>query len=455
VAAHPQLARAATRFPNGLPSQYAHLDVRPADEEAPQIHRELDLEEHARNDYLSLEDAFLPVAEELRTNFERAFTMALNGYESDTNPRRENTAPQVCWPSAAGFRSILYKAGTYEGLHAERHLARIPDAALRLLSQIELAAALAGIRQAGYSIMRELPEPLFSRRSAYRSEAAPDGTSLFDFPTPTVIFDRPPVTPSYEAHIAPTRHPAGVSPAGGCDADFWVIENVPLRPFLSHLFGMSPERISIPRSLEKVHYDFTLVLPRDETREVLLDRMRSSVERYFQVQREQREVDAQVVTAPRGINARERPAEFAGDGGGISGGTFEFSQPMSSSSMPDFSDLIVGSLMDLSTVPGAVRRPAEEEIRIAKDGLLRMLGGSGALGAIHQTLTMRELCIVLESTLRQVFVDETGTSAPYEVHVGPATAVSSEQFVKLVYEELGLVVTPARRVVEMLTVREP
>jgi hypothetical protein len=63
---------------------------------------------------------------------------------------------------------------------------------------------------------------------------------------------------------------------------------------------------------------------------------------------------------------------------------------------------------------------------------------------------MRVLCIVLESGLRQVFVDETGSTAPYEVHVGPATAVSSEDFVQLVCEELGLVVTPARRFVEML-----
>lgn len=263
------------------------------------------------------------------------------------------------------------------------------------------------------------------------------------------------MTPSCDAYIAPTRHSAGAPPAGGCDADFWVIENVSLRPVLAHLFDVSPVRIVIPPSLENVRYDFTLVLPREETRDVLLDRMRASVERYFQVQRERREVEVQVVTAPRGITGRERPSEYASDGGGISGGSFEFSQPLSSSSMPDFGDLIVGSLMDLSAVPGAARRTAEEEMHMAKDGFLRMFGASGALGAIHQTLTMRELCIVLESSQRQVFVDETGTSAPYEVRVGPATAVSSEQFVELVCEELGLVVTPARRVVEMLTVREP
>ena len=379
--------------------------------------------------------------------------MALEEYESDTSPRRKNTAPQICWPSAAGFRSILYKAGIYEGPRAERHLARIPDATLRLLAQIELAAALAGIGQAGHSIMRELPEPLSSRHQARRAEPPPDGNLPFDVLAPTVIFDKPQVTPSDDAHIAPTRHPPGTPPAGGCDADFWVIENVPLRPVLSHLFEMPPVRISIPPSLEEARFDFTLVLPREETREVLLDRMRSSVERHFQIRRERRDVEAQVVTAPRGITARERPTEYAGGGfAGINGGSFEFSQPQSYPSMPDFSDLLVGSLMDLSAVPSAARRPAEEEMRVAKEAFLRMLGGPGMLGAIHQTLTMRELCILLESGLRQVFVDETGLTAPYEVHVGPEIAVRPEEFVRLVCEELGLVVTPARRVVEVLTI---
>jgi hypothetical protein len=403
----------------------------------PEIADEPELEELAENDYVSMESAYLPVAEELRTDFNRAFTVAMGDYAADTDPRRRNAAPQVCWPSTAAFRGILYKAGVYEGLRAERHLTRIPDSALRLLSQIELAGALAGFQQAVHSIMRELPELPASPHRAHRGELPQDEDHPFDIPTPAIVFDRPQVTPSYDARITPTRHPSGAPPAGGCDADFWVIENVPLRPVLSHLFEMAPGRISSPPSLEKAHYDFTLVLPGDETREVLLDRLRSSVERYFSVRRERREVGVQVVTAPRGITARERPAEYAGAGGGFSGGTFEFSQPLSSASVPDFGDMVVGSLIDLSTVPSASRRPPGEDMRIAKEGFLRMLGGSGGLGAIHQTLTMRELCLVLESGLRQVFVDETGTTSPYEVHVGPTTTVSSGDFVQLVCEETG------------------
>ena len=89
--------------------------------------------------------------------------------------------------------------------------------------------------------------------------------------------------------------------------------------------------------------------------------------------------------------------------------------------------MVVGSLMDLSGVPSASRRPAEKRCAARrKESFLRMIAGPGMLRAIHQTLTMRELCIVLESGLGQVFVDETGTTARYEVHVDPAMAGSSK-----------------------------
>jgi uncharacterized protein (TIGR03435 family) len=233
-----------------------------------------------------------------------------------------------------------------------------------------------------------------------------------------------------------------------------VIENVRLRPVLTRLFDSSPIRISIPAALENARYDFALVLPREETRDVILDRMRSSVERHFDLRRAQQEVDVRVLTSPNGVTARERYMESSG-GGGISGGSFGFSQPQFSASMPDFSDLIVGSFMDLSGVPSGARRSREEDVHVMKKQFLTMLAAPGMLNAINQELTMNELCMVLETSLGQLFVDETGSTAEYQIQVAAATPGSSEDFLRLLCEELGLVVTPARRVVEMLTVREP
>jgi uncharacterized protein (TIGR03435 family) len=465
VSQHSQLARAASRFPYGWESMYpgwvegaSHL-VPPsmetdADLPRPPREREPDLEERASHDYLTLLDTFLPVAQELRTNFDRAFAFAGDAYDSDTDPRRPNSAPKACWPSAGAFRSILYKAGSYEGTRAERHLERIPDPDLRLLAQIELAAALAGVRQAPQTMITRLPDASFTGPPTADEPGSSATHAPFEPVTPIAIFEKPPLPPSYEARITPSRHPPDAPPAGGCDADFWVIENVRLRPVLTRLFDTSSSRIVIPASLEQRRYDFALVLPHDESREVFLDSMRSSVKRHFQVRSEQHAVEAQVVTAPRGVKARERPADDM-PGCGVAFGSFSFHEPHTSPSMPDFSDLIVGSLMDIDVVPSLSRRSVEEELHTARERFLRMPAPPGILSALNQTLTMNELCIALESATGQLFVDETGTSTPYRINVNGAMPGSSREFVQLVCEELGLVVTPAQRVVEMLTVREP
>ena len=46
---------------------------------------------------------------------------------------------------ANSFRAILYRAGKLLGVDATIYLDRIPDRDLRLLAQIELAAALVGL----------------------------------------------------------------------------------------------------------------------------------------------------------------------------------------------------------------------------------------------------------------------------------------------------------------------
>jgi hypothetical protein len=95
-----------------------------------------------------------PIEDALRTDFAQPFAIAMDEYDSDSDPDDYNEVPQQCWPSAAAFRTILYKAGKYHGLAAARYLDRIPDPALRLFAQIELAAALAGLPELGSTTMR-------------------------------------------------------------------------------------------------------------------------------------------------------------------------------------------------------------------------------------------------------------------------------------------------------------
>jgi uncharacterized protein (TIGR03435 family) len=414
--------------------------------------REPDLAELAQMDYITLDNAFLPVAEELQSNFDRAFTVALGAYAIDTDSRRPNTAPQQCWPSAMCFRSILYKAGCYEGQRAERHLARVPDAALRLFAQIELAAALAGVAQFGGTVMRQAPE--WPRRHPGPDDAI--DTADWMPPMPPPFAGKPDVPASYDARVSPSRHPEGTLPTGGSDEDFWVIEGARLRPVLANLFDVSAVRVVLPPALEHERFDFTLVLPRSGTREVLLASMQAGVERYFDITRERRLVDAWVLTAPRGVQAHRTYGDSGselGGGGGIAGGSWDIVGPRVSFSnqASDFEDTFVTSLMDLSAVP-AEEEAIEEGMRAQKDRFLRMPHGPGAIVGLHQSLTMRELCLMLESTLGRVFVDESGTSTPYWINV-ESDPMDPDGFLEMLSKELDVEITPAEREVEMLVVR--
>ena len=64
---------------------------------------------------------------------------------------------------------------------------------------------------------------------------------------------------------------------------------------------------------------------------------------------------------------------------------------------------------------------------------------------------MADLCLMLETSLKQVFVDETGSSATYRIKV-QADVSQSEAFLAVLCEELGLMIASAHKDIEMLLV---
>lgn len=138
IASHEQLAAAARRFPNGMESV---------------------MEEAARRSNACGASGGGGMAGSPRDfpymralieasgdgDFGPAIEHALERYRQDTAPGHPNQSPREFWPSTCRFRSILYSAGKRLGRDASVYLDRIPDADLRLLAQIELAAALAGL----------------------------------------------------------------------------------------------------------------------------------------------------------------------------------------------------------------------------------------------------------------------------------------------------------------------
>jgi hypothetical protein len=108
---------------------------------------------------------FIPIGEALANDFQAGFEEAFARYAHDSDAENPNPAPKECWPSTPEFRNILFKAGQHLGLAAVKYLDRVPDVDLRLFAQIELCAAIAGLRQISGTIM-------FHPRRARRSMRA-------------------------------------------------------------------------------------------------------------------------------------------------------------------------------------------------------------------------------------------------------------------------------------------
>lgn len=154
-----ELAEAAKKYPDGYDLwQEVAAAAEPVDENAPKCGVDIDWDD--------VNFTWIPVSEWVERILPQKIDKALELYRYDTTPD-PNTAPRECWPSTQALRSVLYQAGRYQGTAAMKHLERIPDPDVRLLVQIELCAALAGLSQVGGgSIPRQngdrerRPEPL-------------------------------------------------------------------------------------------------------------------------------------------------------------------------------------------------------------------------------------------------------------------------------------------------------
>jgi hypothetical protein len=138
LAEYPRLAFAARRYPNGLES---------VNEERQQRHAARS--GGKRGYFMAGNGRDFPFMESLiqadeDSDFAPPLRHAIERYEEDTS-RKPNGAPLDCWASTQAYRSILYRAGTKLGAGAARLLDEIPHPDIRLLAQIELAAALAGL----------------------------------------------------------------------------------------------------------------------------------------------------------------------------------------------------------------------------------------------------------------------------------------------------------------------
>jgi uncharacterized protein (TIGR03435 family) len=455
---HPQLSAAAGRFPYGRESMDRAMQSEPPPIPRAPVEQPDDIDVGRR---------LIPIPEAIRTGFEDAFTVALDLYADDSDPENFNDAPQEVWPSALECRHILYKAGQHEGRAAARYLDRVPDAALRLFAQIELAASLVGLPELGGRTIRPGPHGLQEMLRASRQGApAPPAVS------PVMPVDPPPrkpnLPPSRDLRISPATLPAGEGPSGGSGPDFVEIRNAPLKAVVSKIWETPESRIDWPSSLDPdARYDFVLVLPHAESQEARMRLLQDGIGKHLRVQitTEVRPKDVYVLTAPNGVRARpvrEEPLfEFgsmaigAGSMGAIDIGATSEGRAMEGSRPRIPAALRLMEILDMPAAswdilpsPGAF----EEMRRRVTRQLSAALGPDAWIGGIDASLTIKELCETVEDGLDRPLIDETDVSGTYAINVHTEVTTTAD-FLHALCDRLGLVAIPGRRDVRMLVIR--
>lgn len=234
--------------------------------------------------------------------------------------------------------------------------------------------------------------------------------------------------------------------AGGAGTDFWIMKGVPLRPVLAKIYDVPDRRIEMPPALERDRFDFTLVLPSDESHETMKRLMRESINRHFRISvvREPHDRDVYVLTASAGL--RLKPARHAGIGASsidFRGGVAGDGRGHETADLRQIMDL---HMAGESVSDGAHPQSAREMMR-----MIALDSRGGAITALHGDFTIGDVCEALEGSLDRLVVDETGLTGSYEFRI-ETEATSTLAFLEALRDSAGIVATPTRREVTLLVV---
>ena len=230
----------------------------------------------------------------------------------------------------------------------------------------------------------------------------------------------------YEVHITPTTmKPDSTSIETGGDS--WSARGFDLKTLLAQVYDIDVRRIDFPnRGAADARYDVALALPVEVSPEVMQQTLQDALESKFKlaIKPESRTMDVYVMSAPNGPGAVMHRHSFAAEAAGLK------------------------SLVAQDSAEGAE----------SGDGLGRITfmgkdctGGPSSGGISVSAGTMSDFRRTLEPDLDRVLLDETHLEGSYDFQIG--TYGSQDQLFKLLHEQLGIVVTPARRDVTVLTVR--
>jgi uncharacterized protein (TIGR03435 family) len=219
---------------------------------------------------------------------------------------------------------------------------------------------------------------------------------------------KPKFPPSYTLHVTPSRTDGESGNFSG--PDYLALHGFSLKGLIAEVYQRNPIRIHLPASLDNdLRYDFSLILPEAESKEQMYERFRQGIQDYFHITatREQHLVDVYVVTAPD----RTPPAAKA---------------------RPGFSSV---GFMEVAGSSGFFTEPKAV--------------GIGGITSISLEGTADDFCRRLERSLDRPVVNETRLEGRFAFKVEAGNTARND-FLERLRDQLGLVVTPAQRNVEIL-----
>jgi uncharacterized protein (TIGR03435 family) len=208
-------------------------------------------------------------------------------------------------------------------------------------------------------------------------------------------------------------------------ADSWVARGFDLKALIAQVYGMDARRIDLPAGQDAdARYDITLTTRGEVDPDAMQRLLEDALEKKFKlsVTEESRPLEVYVLTAPNGPGAALHRHAGA-------------------------QDSVEGSSL-LKVGDGSMQEGDEEQITIMERNCSGVPSGGGIVATAG---TLPDLGKTLEQDLDRLLVDETHLAGSFDFKVGSYD--NKESLFKLLREQLGLVVTPAKRNVIVLEVR--
>jgi uncharacterized protein (TIGR03435 family) len=218
--------------------------------------------------------------------------------------------------------------------------------------------------------------------------------------------------------------------------DHWMQRGFDLKTIVAMVSATDPSRVELPESFDsQARYDFVLVPPSGQDIETMHRQVREGIEKYFQVTitPELLSRDVYVMTALDGKHPEPKPEGR------------EFGSSIATSA---------GYSVEVALHDGV--QPTEEVLKLIDEQRRKIHELYPAIGitsiSAHNS-SMEYFRKALEAGLNRPILDETKLTGSYDLEM-QGEARTTEEFLAMLRDQFGLLLTSARRSIDMVVVRK-